>query len=127
MLVANRSQAAPDAAQDSTLRSKPRVGTFEAIGQIINRHGVRGLYTGFHLHMIRDTIGTGLYFGIYETVKQITASQIGQDKSPFGGPMIAGAICSTVPWFCVSDISPWHSFSCRPLTNGLIDISSRYT
>ncbi|RJE25542.1 Mitochondrial carrier protein [Aspergillus sclerotialis] len=100
VLVANRSQAAPDAAQDSTLRSKPRVGTFEAIGQIIHRHGVRGLYTGFHLHMIRDTIGTGLYFGIYETVKQVTASQIGQDKSPFGGPMIAGAICSTVPWFC---------------------------
>lgn len=103
VLVANRSRAAPDAARDPSLRSKPRLGTFAAIKQIVDRHGVRGLYTGFQLHMIRDTIGTGLYFGIYETVKQIAANQIGQDKSPFGGPMIAGAICSTVPWFCVSE------------------------
>lgn len=103
VLVANRSQAAPDAAQDHSLRSKPRLGTFPAIKQIIDRHGVRGLYTGFKLHMIRDTIGTGLYFGIYETVKQVAASSIGKDSSPLGGPMIAGAICSTVPWFCVSD------------------------
>lgn len=102
--------AAPDAARDSSLRRKPRVGTFEAIRQIIHRHGIRGIYTGFGLHMIRDTIGTGLYFGIYETVKQVAASQIGQEKSPFGGPMIAGALCSTVPWFCVSGIFLWHTF-----------------
>lgn len=78
------------------------MGTFDAIKQIVRRHGVRGLYVGFQLHMIRDTIGTGLYFGIYETVKQLAANQIGGDKSFGGGPMIAGAICSTVPWFCVS-------------------------
>lgn len=102
VLVANRSRASPNAACDPSLRSKPRLGTIEAIRQIVDLHGVRGLYTGFQLHMIRDTIGTGLYFGIYETVKQVAANQIGQEKSFGGGPMIAGAVCSTVPWFCVS-------------------------
>lgn len=102
VLVSNRAQAAPGAARDPSLRSKPRIGTVEAIQQIIKRHGFRGLYTGFHLHALRDTVGTAMYFGIYETVKQVAAKEIGSDQSPFGAPAIAGAICSTIPWFCVS-------------------------
>lgn len=100
VLVANRSQASPDAAHDQSLRNKPRLGTIQAIRQIIKRHGVLGLYTGFQLHLLRDTIGTGLYFGIYESVKLLTASAIGQSTTPLGGPMLAGALCSTLPWFC---------------------------
>ncbi|RAK72102.1 putative mitochondrial carrier protein [Aspergillus fijiensis CBS 313.89] len=100
VLVSNRAQAAPDAVNDPSLRKKPRLGTVEAIKQIIQRYGIRGLYTGFHLHAMRDTLGSGLYFTVYETVKQLAAKELGPDKSPFGAPMIAGAICSTVPWFC---------------------------
>ncbi|KAF4217923.1 hypothetical protein CNMCM8980_008241 [Aspergillus fumigatiaffinis] len=100
VLVSHRSQASPDAVRDPSLRNQPRLGTIEAIRQIVRRYGFRGLYTGFHLHAMRDTIGSGLYFSVYETVKQVAAKELGPDKSPFGGPMIAGAICSTVPWFC---------------------------
>ncbi|KAE8390572.1 mitochondrial carrier [Aspergillus alliaceus] len=100
VLVSNRAQASPDAVNDPSLRNKPRLGTVEAIRQIVQRYGVRGLYTGFHLHALRDTLGSGLYFSVYETVKQVASKELGPDKSPFGGPMIAGAICSTVPWFC---------------------------
>ncbi|CAG8045075.1 unnamed protein product [Penicillium olsonii] len=100
VLVSNRAMAAPDAARDHSIRRKPRLGTIEAINQIVKRHGVRGLYTGFRLHAMRDTLGTGLYFSVYETAKQLAAKELGQDKNPFGAPMIAGAICSTVPWFC---------------------------
>lgn len=99
VLVANRAQADPHAVRDLSLRHKPRLGTLEAIKQIVQRHGFRGLYTGFRLHTIRDTIGSGLYFSVYETVKQLAAKELGPERSPFG-PMIAGAICSTVPWFC---------------------------
>ncbi|PYI20955.1 mitochondrial carrier [Aspergillus japonicus CBS 114.51] len=100
VLVSNRAQAAPNAVNDPSLRKKPRLGTVEAIKQIIQRYGIRGLYTGFRLHAMRDTLGSGLYFTVYETVKQLAAKELGPDKSPFGAPMIAGAICSTVPWFC---------------------------
>ncbi|KAJ5144086.1 Mitochondrial carrier protein [Penicillium bovifimosum] len=100
VLVSNRAMAAPDAAHDSSLRHKPRLGTIQAFKKIYGRYGFRGLYTGFRLHALRDTVGTGLYFGVYETVKQVAAKELGQDKNPFGAPMIAGAICSTVPWFC---------------------------
>ncbi|KAI9376532.1 mitochondrial carrier domain-containing protein [Aspergillus egyptiacus] len=100
VLVHNRAQASPDAVRDSSLRHKPRVGTIQAIRKIVQRYGFRGLYTGFKLHVMRDTLGSGLYFAVYETVKQVAARELGPDKSPFGAPMIAGAICSTVPWFC---------------------------
>ncbi|KAI9038485.1 putative mitochondrial carrier protein [Aspergillus affinis] len=100
VLVSNRAQASPNAVGDPSLRNKPRLGTIEAIRQIVQRYGVRGLYTGFKLHTMRDTLGSGLYFSVYETVKQVAAKELGPDKSPFGAPMIAGAICSTVPWFC---------------------------
>lgn len=51
---------------------------------------------------MRDTIGTGLYFGIYETVKQIITKELGMQQSPFGAPMAAGALCGTIPWILVS-------------------------
>ncbi|KAJ6024407.1 hypothetical protein N7540_005204 [Penicillium herquei] len=100
VLVANRAQAAPGAAQDASLRRKPRVGTIEAIRKIIKIHGVRGLYTGFHLHVMRDAVGTGLYFSIYESVKEMASKELGEKTSPVGAPAIAGAVCSTLPWFC---------------------------
>lgn len=94
--------ASPDAVRDPSLRHKPRLNTIDAVRRIIQRYGFRGLYTGFHLHALRDSVGSALYFGVYETVKQATARKLGPDASPFGGAMIAGAVCSTVPWFCVS-------------------------
>jgi hypothetical protein len=99
VLMSYRSQASPDAIQDPRVRSLPRLGTIQAFRKIISRHGFRGLYTGYHLHAIRDTIGTGLYFGIYETVKQIIAKEMGKPaQTPFGPPMVAGALCGTIPW-----------------------------
>lgn len=122
VLVSNRTQASPDAVRDHSLRRKPRLGTVQAIKQIVQRYGFRGLYTGFYLHAMRDTVGSGLYFAVYETVKQVAARELGPDKSPFGAPMIAGAICSTVPWFCVSILGNSESSNFRVLT--MTDVSA---
>lgn len=122
VLVSNRAQASPDAVRDHSLRHKPRLGTVQAIKQIVQRYGFRGLYTGFYLHAMRDTVGSGLYFAVYETVKQVAARELGPDKSPFGAPMIAGAICSTVPWFCVS--APGNSASSNFTVLTMTDVSA---
>lgn len=105
VLMSHRSQASPNAVKDPTLRTQPRLGTLQAFKQIISRHGFSGLYTGYHLHATRDTIGTGLYFGVYETVKQIIAKELGEQQSPFGPPLVAGALCGTVPWLVVSIVN----------------------
>jgi len=101
VLMANRSHATTGAADKyASLRGVPRLGTMEAIQQIIARHGYRGLYTGIGLHAVRDTIGTGLYFGIYETAKQLISTFMGDNQSPFGAPMAAGALSGVIPWIC---------------------------
>ncbi|PGH08273.1 hypothetical protein AJ79_06060 [Helicocarpus griseus UAMH5409] len=101
VLMTNRSHAIAGAASShASLRDVPRLGTIEAIKQIISRHGYVGLYTGVRLHALRDTIGTGLYFGIYETAKQLISTFLGDHHSPFGAPMAAGALSGVIPWIC---------------------------
>ncbi|KAM5493004.1 hypothetical protein MaudMau93_001098 [Microsporum audouinii] len=82
----------------TSLQNVPRLSTTQAIKQIISRHGFRGLYTGMGLHMARDTVGTGLYFAIYETSKQLTSTYLGDNHSPFGPQLVGGALCGTLPW-----------------------------
>ncbi|WFD36020.1 hypothetical protein MCUN1_002891 [Malassezia cuniculi] len=49
-----------------------RQSGFEAARDIYRTHGgVRGFYLGFKLHMIRDMLGTALYFGIYDSVRRL--------------------------------------------------------
>ncbi|WEW55532.1 hypothetical protein PRK78_000963 [Emydomyces testavorans] len=99
VLMANRAQASPGAAlKNSPLRHAKRLTTVQAIKQIVSRHGIGGLYTGVRLHALRDTIGTGMYFAIYETTKQLISTYQGDYGSPFGASMAAGALCGLVPW-----------------------------
>ncbi|EWC45751.1 hypothetical protein DRE_05088 [Drechslerella stenobrocha 248] len=39
-------------------------GTLESAKRIVSTRGFRGLYSGFHLHLVRDMLGTGLYFTV---------------------------------------------------------------
>ncbi|KAI1935394.1 hypothetical protein LOZ58_005014 [Ophidiomyces ophidiicola] len=100
VLMANRAQASGTVIESSSLRGVKRLTTTEAIKQIISRHGIGGLYTGVRLHALRDTIGTGIYFAIYETTKQLISTYQGDKGSPFGASMAAGALCGVVPWIC---------------------------
>lgn len=101
VLISNRSHASVGAAAaNSSLRDVPRLGTLQAIKRIVSRHGFSGLYTGIRLHALRDTVGTGMYFAIYETTKQLVSTYHGDGGLPFGGPMIAGALCGVIPWVC---------------------------
>jgi hypothetical protein len=88
--------------KDQSLRHLPRLGTAQAIMQIVGRHGFRGLYAGLGLHATRDCLGTGLYFAIYETGKQLMSTCLGESHTSLGSSMAAGALCGVLPWFCVS-------------------------
>nr|XP_019045012.1 hypothetical protein I302_06928 [Kwoniella bestiolae CBS 10118]OCF23942.1 hypothetical protein I302_06928 [Kwoniella bestiolae CBS 10118] len=55
--------------------------TIQAVKLIINSSGYRGLYTGWRLHFIRDTLGTALYFAEYDVMRY----HLGRSKSPSQG------------------------------------------
>lgn len=46
-------------------------GTWAAVQDIHARYGPKGLWTGFKLHSVRDTLGTSLYFAEYDTLRWI--------------------------------------------------------
>ncbi|RPA72273.1 mitochondrial carrier [Ascobolus immersus RN42] len=77
---------------------KPK-STYQTAKGIVAFRGFRGLYSGLNLHMTRDTIGTGAYFTVYETVKHLL-SKNGQDVSPMG-IAVAGSLCGLVSWTIV--------------------------
>lgn len=47
---------------------------------IIDKAGVKGLYTGWRLHFIRDTAGTALYFAEYDVMRYI----LGRSRKTYG-------------------------------------------
>ncbi|RCI03409.1 hypothetical protein CU098_005896 [Rhizopus stolonifer] len=69
--------------------------------EILKKKGVFGLYSGFGLHLTRDTIGTSVYFGGYETTKYILN---GNRDASSAGPLtqfLAGGICGIMCWIVV--------------------------
>jgi hypothetical protein len=74
-------------------------GTLKTLGNIIKHRGVGGLYTGFKLHLMRDTLGTATYFMTYESSKQLltTFGGDGTHSNPLA-VLVAGGLCGIVSW-----------------------------
>jgi hypothetical protein len=80
-----------------------RISSYDAVKQIVQRHGVLGLWTGSRLHLARDTIGTGVYFGVYESTKMTITTYRGASQANTGAAIaIAGCLCGILSWCLVS-------------------------
>ncbi|ROV97680.1 hypothetical protein VMCG_07359 [Cytospora schulzeri] len=80
-------------------------GTLKTMANIVRHRGPFGLYTGFRMHLLRDTIGTGIYFMTYESSKQLL-SKLGDD-SAHSNPLavlVAGGLCGIVSWAMIYPI-----------------------
>lgn len=80
-------------------------GTFKMAKSIVAHRGFLGLYSGFSLHLLRDTIGTAIYFTTYESTKQLLVKFQGSDSptSPLSVAM-AGGFCGLASWACIYPI-----------------------
>ncbi|PWN52108.1 mitochondrial carrier [Violaceomyces palustris] len=62
---------------------------FKAAANILKNHGgPKGFYMGFPLHMMRDTMGTALYFGFYDSIRSIVSKYSTGDRKT--GPQLFG-------------------------------------
>jgi Mitochondrial carrier protein len=80
-----------------------RVSSTAATREIFRRHGFFGLYTGFKLHLVRDVVGSAIYFGVYEATKQAMTSFSKTEKA--NTPLAvatAGMLCGMCSWSLVS-------------------------
>ncbi|KAF8212119.1 mitochondrial carrier [Mycena galopus ATCC 62051] len=82
-------------------------GTVAAVKEIIQTRGITGLYTGFRLHFLRDTLGTALYFLEYDGMRHL----LGRDRNGEQGatPSWLPIHSSLVPFVCgsLSGVTSW--------------------
>ncbi|KAI9711441.1 MAG: hypothetical protein M1812_007186 [Candelaria pacifica] len=79
-------------------------GTIGAMKNIIKRRGVMGLWSGFHLQVLGNTLGSAIYFMTYESSKQMLATYRGSSPTSPGPVAIAGGLCGVVSWIFVYPI-----------------------
>ncbi|KAF5315684.1 hypothetical protein D9611_004781 [Ephemerocybe angulata] len=82
-------------------------GTLDAVKEIFKANGMKGLYTGFPLHFVRDTTGTALYFLEYDGMRHL----LGRNRSGEQGPTPSWLPIhhSLVPFVCgsLSGVTSW--------------------
>ncbi|CCF53988.1 hypothetical protein NDA11_000870 [Ustilago hordei] len=85
---------------------------FQAAANIYrNFGGLKGFYMGFPLHIARDTFGTALYFGFYDSIRALVTRHSKNDSSSrapclYGipGPVVSflsGSSAGILSWFIV--------------------------
>ncbi|KAK4896625.1 hypothetical protein LTR27_005544 [Elasticomyces elasticus] len=70
-----------------------KTGSWNTARRLVRDRGLRGLYSGYHLHLLRDTIGTAIYFTTYESVKQLMANSRGRNPTSPYAVVVAGGLC----------------------------------
>lgn len=79
-----------------------KTGSWNTARRLFRDRGFAGLYAGYRLHLLRDTIGTAIYFTTYESSKQLMANARGKSPTSPYAVIFAGGTCGIVSWACVS-------------------------
>ncbi|RMX78391.1 hypothetical protein D0869_09130 [Hortaea werneckii] len=77
----------------STIVDVKSGGSWNTARRLVRDRGVLGLYAGYRLHLLRDTIGTAIYFTTYESAKQLMANSRGKNPTTPYAVMFAGGLC----------------------------------
>nr|ODN94564.1 hypothetical protein L204_04697 [Cryptococcus depauperatus CBS 7855] len=94
--------------------------TMQAVRLIVSSNGVMGLYTGWRLHFIRDTLGTALYFAEYDVMRYYLGRSKSEQEGRSAGRMddVQGDVPdwartwlpkSIIPFLCgsLAGVSSW--------------------
>ncbi|KAI0451785.1 mitochondrial carrier protein [Xylaria acuta] len=103
VLMANQKNVDPK--KQAIALSYHNKGTIKTLKNIVKHRGFTGMYTGLNLHLLRDTLGTGIYFATYESSKQLltTFSGTAAHKNPIA-VLAAGGLCGIVSWALIYPI-----------------------
>ncbi|TPX64235.1 hypothetical protein SpCBS45565_g06053 [Spizellomyces sp. 'palustris'] len=78
------------------------MSTLEWAKRIVELKGPTGLYAGYSMHLLRDAIGTAMYFCGYETCKYLLTSE-GHQAGPLTH-MMAGGLAGSLSWIVLFPI-----------------------
>jgi len=106
-LVKVRRQLEYSIAASKGIRILKAPGTLDAVREIFRTYGFGGLYLGFRLHFVRDTVGTGLYFFEYDGMRHLMGRLSSGEQGPTPSWMPLPA--SLVPFMCgsLAGVTSW--------------------
>ncbi|KAK4549633.1 hypothetical protein LTR36_004934 [Oleoguttula mirabilis] len=80
-------------AQNASPMVDVKTGSWNTARRLVRDRGFQGLYSGYRLHLLRDTIGTAIYFTTYESAKQLMANARGRSPTSPYAVVVAGGLC----------------------------------
>lgn len=99
-LVKVRRQLEYSIAEAKGLHLDKPPSNWQAVTDIVKVAGVRGLYSGFPMHFLRDTSGTALYFWEYDSLRFLLGRSASGEQGPT--PPWLPLPASLVPFACGS-------------------------
>lgn len=105
---------------DSTARLS--TSTFETVKTIIKNEGVLGLYSGYSFHVVRDAVGSGVYFAVYESLKWACNSLINGDPS-VSSPvsiLVAGGLSGVLSWSAIFPLDTTKSLIQKDIVTNIL-------
>lgn len=79
-------------------------GSLATARRLVRDRGIQGLYAGYRFHLLRDTIGTSIYFMTYESAKQLMGNARGKSATSPYAVVVAGGLCGIASWACIYPI-----------------------
>lgn len=78
------------------------LGTYQIAKQLVSHSGFKSLYAGYRYQFFRDAIGSGIYFGVYDSIKSGVSLYL--FDTPQAHPIsiaIAGGLSGAASWIFV--------------------------
>lgn len=89
-----------------SVNKNAKSSTLITFKKIIKYEGFTGLYSGFKYHILRDSLSSGVYYSVYETLKYSMNHLINSNAST-NSPIaivLAGGLSGITCWICVFPI-----------------------
>lgn len=98
------------------------ISTAQTIRQILKHEGVRGLYSGYKYHFIRDSLSSGIYYSIYESMKWTMNKIIkaNSNESSQISILLAGGFSGIFCWILIFPIDTTKSLIQRDLVANIL-------
>nr|QKK35450.1 mitochondrial YB8B [Starmerella bombicola] len=87
-----------------------KISALQAVRNVRRRGGWSTLYGGVEYHCLRDSVGSGIYFTVYESLKKL----LSQNRSASDPPRpiavaVSGGVCGAASWLAVYPIDTMKS------------------
>lgn len=100
----------------------PKVTTWGTVKNIVRHEGLLGLYSGYKYQFLRDALGAGVYFAVYESFKWAANALINPDpaqSSPFS-VALAGGMSGVACWVAIFPLDTTKSLIQRDIVTNIL-------